>query len=364
MMKLEDRFSTLEAVVTSQRAALEEQRAEIAKLKDQLPRSGCDLETIGSDVQAVPGGATIGSVEASRRSWLKGGALAAGAAVVGATMAPRTASAADGSNLVIGANNTSAGGNTRINGTGLGAYLDQNILRVSDHSATSQFPAAIGAYGEGDRVQNGLYAYAGGRDVLDTSTGFPIVANNAYGRANLLLVPGSGDPNHDTIPHRAGSVRSDIGGNLWFCTSDGTPGRWRKLAGPQSAGAVHAIDPVRVYDSRLAAGPLESGFNRIVRVADGIDVHSGVVNHIDVVEEGAKAVFFNVAITLTTGAGFVLVAPGYATAVTASTVNWTGANQTVVNGSFTTLNSVRNVKVFAGGNGSTEFILDITGYML
>ena len=127
-------------------------------------------------------------------------------------------------------------------------------------------------------------------------------------------------------------------------------------------GAVHAIDPARVYDSRFDDGPLASGFNREVSVADAIDVSTGVVSLLNVVPAGATAIYFNVSITETLGAGFVLVAPGTAAIATASTINWSTAGQTLANASLTTLDTDRNVRVFVGGAGSTHFIIDITGY--
>jgi hypothetical protein len=295
---------------------------------------------------------------------LTGGAVAAGAAVVGATMAPRPVAAADGGNMAIGANNVSEGGNTRLLAGGTGFYSNRNVLTVSDRSSSSSYEAAIGAYGEGDRVTNGLYAFTGERDITDTTTGYSIVATNSGGRAHMLLNPGGNDPKLDAYGHRRGALRSDTVGNLWFCTRSGTPGEWRKLAGANSAGAIHAVDPVRVYDSRFSDGPLVADFNRLVSVADAIDPVTGELSQSSVVAAGATAVFFNVTVTDTVGAGFLQVAPGGAPEVTGSTINWSGAGQTVANGSFSTIDGDRNARVFVGGNGSTHFIIDITGYTL
>ncbi len=364
MTSLEERFATLEAVVISQRAALDEQQAEIARLDARLSPATQQHRHTAPTTAADDGDGDV-SGGMSRRTWLTGGAVAAGAAVVGATVAPRSVAAADGGNLIIGGDNTSPGGNTRLNGTGTGAYVGQNVLTVSDQNSTSSFPSAIGAYGEGDRVRNGLYAYTGARDNNDTNTGYAVVATNSGGRANLLLSPSGSGPSVDTYAHRRGAVRSDASGNLWFCTNSGTPGTWRKLAGPQSAGAVHAVDPARVYDSRFADGPLLADFNRAVSVADAIDVGTGEISRSNLVAAGATAVFFNVTITETVAAGFVQVAPGSATAITGSTVNWSNAGQTVANGSFSTLDDDRNLRVFVGGGGSaTHFTIDITGYTL
>ena len=362
MTSLEERFAMLEAVVNSQRAALDEQQAEIARLDARLsPATQRHRHT--APTTAIDGGELSNGM--SRRTWLTGGAVAAGAAVVGATVAPRSVAAADAGNMIIGGDNVSEGGNTRLNGTGTAPYVGQNVLTVSDQNSSSSFPSAIGAYGEGDRVRNGLYAFTGARDDIDTTTGFAVVASNSGGRAHLLLNPSGGSPSVDAYAHRRGSLRSDANGYLWFCTSSGTPGTWRTLAGPRSAGAVHAIDPVRVYDSRFADGPLLADFHREISVADAIDVGTGEVSQFNVITDGATAVFFNVTITETVAAGFVQVAPGSATTITGSTINWSSDGQTVANGSFSTLDDDRNLRVFVGGGGSaTHFTIDITGYTL
>ena len=362
MTSLEERFATLEAVVRSQRVALDEQQAQITRLGAELPPAAQQRRDTAVPTTADRSDDSVGM---SRRTWLTGGAVAAGAAVVGATVAPRSVAAADTGAMIIGGDNVSEGGNTRLNGTGTAPYVGQNVLTVSDQNSSSSFPSAIGAYGEGDRVRNGLYAFTGARDDIDTTTGFAVVATNSGGRAHVLLNPGGGSPAFDVYAHRRGSLRSDAGGNLWFCTNTGTPGTWRKLAGPRSAGAVHAIDPVRVYDSRFSDGPLLADFNRAISVADAIDPGTGLVSQADVVAAGATAVFFNVTITETVAAGFVQIAPGSATTITGSTINWSSAGQTVANGSFSTLDGDRNLRVFVGGGGSaTHFTIDITGYTL
>ena len=156
MTSLEERFATLEAVVNSQRAALDEQQAEIARLDARLsPATQRHRHT--APTTAIDGGDLSNGM--SRRTWLTGGAVAAGAAVVGATVAPRSVAAADAGNMIIGGDNVSEGGNTRLNGTGTAPYVGQNVLTVSDQNSSSSFPSAIGAYGEGDRVRNGLYAF-------------------------------------------------------------------------------------------------------------------------------------------------------------------------------------------------------------
>ena len=78
-------------------------------------------------------------------------------------------------------------------------------------------------------------------------------------QAQLLLQPTSGGrqaPTADAVAHARGEILIDGSGNLWSCTVAGTPGTWRKLSGPGTAGQMHLLAaPVRVYDSRSGTQP-------------------------------------------------------------------------------------------------------------
>ncbi|NND74069.1 MAG: hypothetical protein HKN44_03595 [Ilumatobacter sp.] len=296
----------------------------------------------------------------SRRALIATGAAAA-AAVVTAPALGRPAAAADGDDMRIGVNNESEAGNTRLNCTGAGALVNRNILTVTDQADSSGFPAAIGAYSQGDRVTNGLYAFASSR-AAQQNTGHAIVAaalSNA--RSHLYMQSGGADPRSDTYVHNRGEFRS-TGGNLWFCVSSGTPGVWRKLAGTATSGSVHALAPRRVYDSRFTDGPLVDGGSRVISVKDAIDVETGAINQFNLVPSGATAVMFNLAVVNTVDVGFLSVTPGTATALTAASINWFGTGQILNNGTMSTVDGSRQLKVFGGG--TADFVIDITGYTL
>ncbi len=147
-------------------------------------------------------------------------------------------------------------------------------------------------------------------------------------------------------------------GDLWFCVQRGTPGLWRKLAGPTTAGAFHAIEPQRVYDSRLLGPRFAPNSNRIVSVA------SSTAGATDVVPSGATAVTFNLTAADTTGPNFLSVVPGDAATFTTSTVNFPGGFD-VANASVVKLDAERQIRVFCGDQaGSAHTIVDITGYYL
>jgi hypothetical protein len=171
-------------------------------------------------------------------------------------------------------------------------------------------------------------------------------------------------PRFRSDSHARGEIDIDANGNLWMCIASGTPGTWRKLAGPQTSGAFHATLPARAYDSRFFAGPISSGENQLIQVSDGYDTTTGVLNAPNVVPIGATAIAGNLTITATTRQGFLTLAPGFLTGITASTINWNGDSLDIANGFIVQLDSNRQVRVFAGGGGRTDFIIDVAGYFM
>ncbi len=158
----------------------------------------------------------------------------------------------------------------------------------------------------------------------------------------------------------------DSAGVIWFCVAGGTPGTWRMLSGPSTAGAFTPLTPGRVYDSRLSTyaqhGVLGSGQRRTLSIGTSYDVNGGspTANFVPV---GATAVFANITVVDTVGSGYLAVNPGGTTIVSASSINWSAAGQILANGISLTLNSSRQITVIAGGDtGSTHFIIDILGY--
>jgi hypothetical protein len=157
------------------------------------------------------------------------------------------------------------------------------------------------------------------------------------------------------------------GGVLWYCVESGTPGKWRTLAAPNSAGSFYAVTPARVYDSRVGTyspnGVLSGGQNRTISVANSYNV-SGTLVTSNFIPAGATAVFANVTVVDTVGAGYLVINPGGTTAVAASTINWSANGQVLANGISLTLNASREITVVNGSGGSTQFIIDITGYWM
>ena len=165
--------------------------------------------------------------------------------------------------------------------------------------------------------------------------------------------------------YQARDIVVDSAGVIWFCVAGGTPGTWRMLSGPSTAGAFTPLTPGRVYDSRRATyseeGALGSGQNRTISVANSYDT-SGTLVTTNFVPIGATAVFANVTVVGTTGDGWLAINPGGTTDVSASSINWSASGQILANGISLKLNATRQITVVNGSPGSTNFIIDILGY--
>ena len=236
----------------------------------------------------------------------------------------------------------------------------------------ASFPCAVAAWATIDTHPTGLYAFtsasvdcsaieavgAGARSVGVRASG---------GRADMLIVPGGTAGPSRADSHFRGEIINDNTGALWLCVTNGTPGVWRKIAANETAGALHAISPVRVYDSRVptpSPGALASGTNRLISVASARDLTTGAVTTAHVVPAGATAVFANLTIANTVSSGFLGVNPGGNTTLAASAINWSSSGQSLANGLLLTLDNNRQVTVIAGGGGSTDFVIDVSGYYL
>ena len=358
--------------------------------------------TIAESVNGEVGGGEQASM--SRRHALRAaGVLAAGAVAGGAGIiaAASPAAAATGS-FNGGSPAVQANGGAGAGSVGVDAQVQgTNGIAVD---ATSSGTDGVGVRGNGDLY--GVYGIStNGTGVFGETMGqFGIYGNSVggtssagvYGRSmNGMGLSGYGDvgvyaqslnvgvsidaeqtslrfSTAATSPLTSGGTYQkrdivvDSAGVIWFCVAGGTPGTWRMLSGPSTAGAFTPLTPGRVYDSRLSTyaqhGVLGSGQRRTLSIGTSYDVNGGspTANFVPV---GATAVFANITVVDTVGSGYLAVNPGGTTIVSASSINWSAAGQILANGISLTLNSSRQITVIAGGDtGSTHFIIDILGY--
>jgi hypothetical protein len=344
-------------------------RDELVRRIDELTRKVETLEAqLAPPDSAEP--AALVPATGSRRDILRLAGTAAAGAVAGTVLAaaPRPAAAATGQTMLLGnaqfaSNMTYIGyGSSSLQAPsnvinpertmfwidGRGTPIDSNGIRGDGRG-----PTGIGLWGNSDFNGTGVFGN-GGYGVRATG-----------GRSALQLEGTNPAPPARADAHLIGEIDIDSSGYVWLCVVAGTPGIWRRLGGPATAGAFHAIDPVRAYDSRWAGNSrIASGTNRVISVADGHDITTGLVNAAGVVPAGSTAVAYNLTVTGTQTSGFLTIAPGTATGITASSINWSGDGQNLANGAIVALDALRQVRVFAGGGGSTDFIIDIAGYFL
>jgi len=244
------------------------------------------------------------------------------------------------------------------NGTGIfGETMGQFGIYGNSVGGTS----SAGVYGRSD-LGRGLQGYGDvGVYAQSLNVGVSIDAE----QTSLRFSTAATSPLTSGETYQTRDIVVDSAGVMWFCVAGGTPGTWRMLSGPSTAGAFTPLTPGRVYDSRLSTyarnGVLGSGQNRTLSVANSYDVNGALVTT-NFVPAGATAVFANVTVVDTVGAGYLALNPGGTTVVSASTINWSASGQILANGVTLTLNGSRQVTAINGSGGSTNFIVDVLGY--
>jgi hypothetical protein len=383
---------------------LEEVRAELAALRAELDGMRAASATAAEEPSSPGGGV------ASRRTALR----LAGAAAVGAVAATvgsvNPAAADDPNDLTLGQAKTTSGYttgtfNTPVSPTSpafqfkvgstqstvINGIQGQSVLAVSTDN--QNMPNALRAVS----TANGSAISASGKYygiIADGQTYVGVWARGNYGlsangevmaaafesgRSGMLhLVP---TENHqlESMPYTGGVLDAIVDRpngdaffdpvSLWYSTQRGASGRWLKIAGKGTAGALHPIAPVRVYDSRRplpTPGILATGASRTVSVADGRSITDGSVVTANVVPATATAVVYNVTAIDTVGRGFLTVNPGNVTAVGAASVNWGSGGMVVGNASMVALDADRKLNVICGGGGdaAAHFTIDVVGYYL
>jgi hypothetical protein len=258
----------------------------------------------------------------------------------------------------------------QVPGVILGSKVNANILTVRDKEggiivisspSSSVYPAAVGGYAR-RAVPNGMFGHSsnGGAGVVGWGSGSGATGVHARGtRANIEMFADGDAPKTRTDAHEVGELVTDSAGELWYCVVAGSPGSWRKLAGPMTTGAMQPIAPKRVYDSRagqaplsVAKGKLTPGSTRVIDcTVDAPEVPSD-----------ATAVMLNLTAANTTGLGNLTVYPDGSPAPTTSSINFTGGVN-IANGTMSGCGPGAKVKVLAGGNTAADFIIDIIAYL-
>lgn len=355
-------LSALTAELSSLRARIDEQQAELAELRTARPDPGV-----------------------SRRHLLRNlaGLGAAGAAGMVATASP--AAAADGDPLVLGQANTSTQNTTLAYSNGSGWTADVTLgdafLAVG---GTSSHGSGVWGYIE----DQGL---AGVRGQVDQSSGLGVLAealqagsialgaDSVSGPAmwaksddgvTLRLEPATRAGPPTTVPaglavYETGAFSVDNTGEVWLCTQGGTPGTWTRLLREDTApGRVVPITPFRALDTRRPGGQ-GSGGPVIPGQVQG-PLSSGQTVTLDLagvapIPAGASGVIGNATVRRPTSPGRLRVFPAGVVPST-STLNFTVG--TVAN-AFTSGLAASGLSAVATlpSGGSYHLVLDITAYI-
>ena len=123
----------------------------------------------------------------------------------------------------------------------------------------------------------------------------------------------------------------------------------------------HPITPFRAYDSRLSGGPIGSG-SRVISVKDARDPGSGAIVTPDAVPAGASAVTFNLTVVNTAATGFLSVVPGMSAHCHRPPSTGSATARSSPMRAPSSWMAAAEVNVIKGGPGSTDFIIDITGW--
>ena len=173
----------------------------------------------------------------------------------------------------------------------------------------------------------------------------------------------------------AGAAVGAVAGGLALSGQPASAG-----TGYPSDGYFFSMTPQRVYDSRWTnassgiavgkLGRLSRNESRVISVKDGRD-SSGRVTTADLlpfttgfggISTPVQSIAYNLTVTGASGANYLSLAPGNATAVPAtSSINFSVND--VANSGIISISADRELKVFCGNDlGGCHFIIDITGF--
>ena len=314
----------------------------------------------------------------------------AGGAVIGPLAAP--AAAADGDPLILGQSNQTSTSFTDVGMGGLppfglqlrsvpaaGANTGKALLSlrplgnlpvgIAIEDTLSHQPATTGIIVTAD---TGVVAASPAGTAIEATSvgGTGIVAYSVNGSVlHLERPPQTQYASAAARPvHLAGDLDTDTNHDVWWCTADAdapmtdpAPGHWRKVAGPATAGALHALSPpVRIYDSRPGLAPVSVGPKTPMVTPQDRMIAVNANN--SAVPSGATAVLVNVAVTDTTGTGFLGLFPVGSPWPGTANVNWDHPNATVSNLAMTAVDADASFTVHAGGNGQLHIVVDLLAY--
>ncbi|HWL43917.1 MAG TPA: hypothetical protein VNQ73_13325 [Ilumatobacter sp.] len=120
------------------------------------------------------------------------------------------------------------------------------------------------------------------------------------------------------------------------------------------------VTPVRVFDTRAP----DNFFGRKLGPGDAVAV---AVSGAYAGDDAASAVFVNVTITGTEGAGYLAVTAedlsGEQPLPTTSNINWSSNDLTLANLALTAVGDEHSITIWCRGSGRTHVVVDVQGYV-
>ncbi len=401
--RLQGELVELRRRLDAQARLIGEQQAQIRRLTlaaDASPATGDQRTAPPASSPTLD--ETTAAARLGRRTLLRlAGAGAAGAAAAGiaGTVGATPAAASTGNNLVLGYQNT-AENPTQLQFDYAGTLNTSAALAVGDSTDfTSGYPSAVAGFASGAKFNHGvygwsqtgygvvakgvgtaaagLYAFGGvpgvnGVNATASDAGNAVSATNSTGvavfgqgliglassaaGANLRTYGLGLAPPQRTTAQLAGDLASDINKDLWYAVTDGSPGTWRKVAGPGTAGALHVLPSTsRVYDSRPfppntgVKGTMPAGQTRAVDCTYG-----------GAVPAGATAVLVNLTIVAASSVGFLAAFRNGISWPGNSSINWDHNGETVANTTVVAVNGSAVFNLYA--SNPVDVIVDVIGY--
>jgi hypothetical protein len=321
--------------------------------------------------------------ESSRRDLLKNLGLAAAGAVAGTVAAGGTAQADTGDELILGVENTSST-STMVRGTTeQTTHPIFSILEGDEQYPLANLQSVLQVVADGTK-NNGVLsivrsATSNGAPVAgvlgatnDEIVGYGLAGVGTYGllasgtRATLVL--DSSSDRVDAEPHEAGEIWYR-NGSFSACVGEGTPGTWRTLAAPNSAGQFHLAAPtVRIYDSRPGFAPLSVVKGKMANeVERTIDARYSEAVPASTAGATPTAALVNLTVTDTDSvSGFMTLFENGTDWPGTSSINWDAQGRTIANTTVVALDAEGRFKVRCGaapGLGA-HVVIDVLGYWL
>lgn len=334
-----------------------------------------------ADAPAAPAAPAALRPLLGRRRALLGLAGAAAAGVAGTVATASPVAAAAGDNIRAGyATESDLPTQLRVTGAGrvygLGV-VDNSPVNVGSTTSALYGHASGNAFGTGLHVQS--IGAASGAVITSASSGLTARTSNNVLPAIIAENTGTGagiqvrsNRNHFELqtstaqapPQRSnasarGTIAMTSAGELWFCVTSGTPGVWRRLSGPTTAGSFHVLPtPVRVYDSRPGTTPNVG--NKSALPADGIRTLDLKANSSGVPAGATAALVTVLLVNAATGAGNFTVWRGSTPKPQANTLVWGGNAGRFTTSAVTAVDANAFVQIHA--SRQTHVVIDVVGY--